>query len=56
MSRTYNCEKHGEITSRKVLLWNGLQSDKRWCAYCYEDMMDKYCGNIVLIKSEEKEE
>jgi len=54
----YVCEKHGELSKDERIMWsNGISG--RWCIYCVNEMMDKFCGKLIevdedLINKKEK--
>jgi len=41
--QVYVCEKHGEIGNHMVLFNLPNREIKKYCLYCYQDMVAKYC-------------
>lgn len=52
MEIKYKCEKHGFLENSERVMWTGNQPRKRWCLHCVNEMMDKFCGELIIIENE----
>ena len=39
----YKCEKHGDIGNNTINFNLPKREPKKYCLYCYQDMVAKYC-------------
>lgn len=48
----YICLKHGELKANGEdrIMWAG--SLKRWCRYCFEEMLNRHCAEMMIIDEE----
>ena len=56
MARIITCEKHGAIDSTqviKLIMWSRSFDESRWCLYCVNEMMNKFCGKVTITETEE---
>jgi hypothetical protein len=47
------CEKHGFLNAGEKVGWVSLHKE-RWCFYCVNEMMNKFCGELVEVEDEEE--
>jgi len=49
MTVQYKCEKHGFLSKDERVMWSN-RTDNRWCIHCVNEMMNKYCGQLIKIE------
>jgi hypothetical protein len=52
MIKQYRCKKHGILHPYDRLCWFRQDGAKRWCRFCIDELMDKFCGTIIETKEE----
>ena len=50
------CKKHGVLPPSHRIMWTSNRPDERWCLYCVNNMMDKFCGRLIKVKYEEDDD
>ena len=53
MARIITCEKHGSLDSTQVIMLSRSFDKSRWCIYCVNEMMNKFCGKVTITETEE---
>ncbi len=50
----WKCEKHGLLEPNERAIWS-KDIPGRWCVRCLNELMDRECGKLILIKDEKGE-
>ena len=54
--KRYKCEKHGFLEPSERVMWNQGSFSGRWCVHCVNEMMDKFCGKLIIVEGKETDE
>lgn len=50
--KKFKCEKHGLLEPEHRAVWSKSQNG-RWCIFCMNELMDKFCGPVIEIEEDE---